>query len=164
MTRLVSWKRARIVLAAVALLAMVLVPSVVNGTVAGWKDAGSSVVSFKAAKVGAVQNLKCIDSDDGLIPGLLKSRVQLEWERPSVPADVNVVYVVTWDAGLLGGSGTAETTDRFHLYKSGGLLTGLNVSFTVRAKIVGSSWEGPVQTSSATVLTVLGLPVLLSCN
>lgn len=164
MTRTFPWKRIRILLAMVALLAIVLVPSVVNGTVAGWEDAEESEGAFQAGSVGAVQNLKCIDSDDGLIPGLLKSRVQLEWERPNVPAEANVIYVVTWDAGLLGGSGTTETTDRFFLYKSGGLLTGLNANFTVKPKLVDTSWEGPVESSSATVLTLLGVPVLLACN
>jgi hypothetical protein len=81
MTRIFSWKRIRIVLAAVALLAIVLVPSVVNGTVAGWKDAEKGAGEFTAGKVPAPVLTKRCQYQPGILG--LGARVEIYWQIPA---------------------------------------------------------------------------------
>ncbi len=80
MTRTFSWNRLRVVLAVVALLAIVLVPSAVNGTVAGWKDADSSEGAFQAGTVPTpVLTRNC-----AYISVLgLGARVRVYWKPPA---------------------------------------------------------------------------------
>lgn len=153
-------RRIRALIAGLALVALVLGLSGVRSTMAGWKDSESSEASFAAGAIGPVQNLTCTDSDDGLLPALLKTQVQLDWDRPNVADDVAVEYVVTWNAGALGGSGSLVTSDDHYVYKSGGLLSALKANFTVSAKTVDGEWIASPQRASATVLTLLGVPLI----
>ncbi|WP_166969999.1 hypothetical protein [Brevibacterium atlanticum] len=97
MTRTVSWKRVRIVLAVVALSAIVLVPSVVNGTVAGWKDDETSAGQFKAGTVPA----PVLTRDCTYIPGVLGlgARVRIFW-KPPVGYQLSNIDVTASTSGL----------------------------------------------------------------
>lgn len=157
-------RRVRALIAGLALLAIVLSLTVVGATDAGWKSSDASEASFTAVEIEPVQKLQCTDSDDGLIPDLLKTEVQLHWDRPNVDDDVALEYVVTWDGGLLGGSGSRLTSEDSYVYKAGGLLSLGRVNFTVSAKTVDGDWIATPQKTSASTITVLGIPVLLGCN
>lgn len=75
-----SWKRARLLLAVVALLALVAGPVAVNGTLAGWSDERQSEGSFAAGKVPAPTLTKRCE----FIPGILGlgARVRVHWKLP----------------------------------------------------------------------------------
>ncbi|SDT10554.1 hypothetical protein SAMN04489752_3370 [Brevibacterium siliguriense] len=75
-----SWRRARLLSAVVALLALVAGPAAINGTLAGWDDEKQSVGSFAAGKVPAPTLTKRCE----YIPGILGlgARVRVHWKLP----------------------------------------------------------------------------------
>lgn len=158
--------RVRILLAAFALLALVLGPAAVNGTLAGWTDSKLSQGAFTAGSVGEVQNLKCIDSKDGLIPNLLRTQVVLEWDPPAGIDKDLVTYEVDWrQTGLLGGSGTEyrDTTSYTYTASSLSLIT-LSTQFEVRAKLKSGEWIGPDSSTSAVSVGLVVLSVYMDCR
>lgn len=75
-----SWRRARLLLAVVALLALVAGPVAVNGTLAGWNDEKISQGAFTAGKVPApVLTAKC----QYRYPLLGYGRVEIFWRLPA---------------------------------------------------------------------------------
>lgn len=75
-----SWKRARLLLAVVALLALVLGSAAVNGTLAGWTDSKESHGEMAAATVPAPE----LTQDCRYRPGLLGigASVRIFWRLP----------------------------------------------------------------------------------
>ena len=75
-----SWKKARLFLAVVALLALVAGPVAVNGTLAGWNDTKESHGELIAATVPAPG----LTQDCQFRPGLLGlgARVRIFWKLP----------------------------------------------------------------------------------
>ena len=161
-----SWKRARLLLAVVALLALVAGPVAVNGTLAGWSDSKESQGEFSSGSLGPVRNLKCIDSGDGLLPGLLRTQVKLEWDPPEgVDGDL-ISYEIYWrQTGLLGGSRTDISDTPSYVYTASSLsLVTLNTQFEVKAKLRTGSWVGPVGNASATSVGLILVSVYMNCN
>lgn len=75
------WGRVRILLAALALLALVLGPAAVNGTLAGWTDSKVSQGAFTAGKVPAPE----LTGNCRFRPGLLGigASVRVFWKPPA---------------------------------------------------------------------------------
>ncbi len=75
-----SWKRARLLLGVVALLALVAGPVAVNGTLAGWTDSKTSQGDLSAAKIPAPE----LTQDCQFRPGVLGlgARVRIFWRLP----------------------------------------------------------------------------------
>ncbi|WP_141322647.1 SipW-dependent-type signal peptide-containing protein, partial [Brevibacterium aurantiacum] len=111
-------RRIQAFFAGLLLVMIVLGLSGVHSTLAAWTDEDEATGAFTAGKIQPVQNLKCIDSDDGLLPLLLKTEVQLDWDRPDVPDDVAIEYVVSWQPSLIGDSGSRTITENSYVYKS----------------------------------------------
>lgn len=151
MTRTFNWKRLRIVLAVFALLAIVLVPSAVNETVAGWKDNEESTGEFTAGKLSAVQNLKCVNQGVG---GLLTSSVGLQWAAPATQPPVEYVYRITVKKN--GSVDTVDTTSQLnYLYRDRRLVNISSYELTVQQMTTTGEWTGSARTVTATGISVL---------
>lgn len=145
---------------------LVLGLSAVRSTMAAWTDSEEATGSFSAGQIGQVQNLQCFDRDDGLLGGLLRQQVVLEWEPPAGFDEDLMDYEVTWNqSGLLGGQGTETTSDSKYTYTAASLgLVKLTARFTVKAKMKTGDWEGETQAASATSVGLLILSVYMKCN
>ncbi|MGO2860197.1 MAG: hypothetical protein ACTIC1_03500 [Brevibacterium sp.] len=158
------WRRSRAALASVALLALVLGPVAVDGTLAAWKDSKTSQASFNAAKVPApVLTAEC----KYRYPLLGYGRVEIYWRLPE-GYQLSDVVVETSTKGLgsllspltgydvsqntiTNGDGTYTTEVRTNLL--GGLLGGgtrINIGLYVEHD---SGWKS----SSALVESSAGL-------
>lgn len=154
-----SWKRTRLLLAVVALLALVAGPAAVNGTLAGWTDSKMSRGEFQAGSLN-ISDLKC--SDNSVILTLLGTELQLDWEPPAGVESGRLTYEVTVVKRYLLTSETFkyETSDESFVYKeTAGLLNLATYEMTVRAKSVGQ-WSGQPMTVNGYALTRL----ILRCN
>ncbi|WP_210604728.1 hypothetical protein [Brevibacterium oceani] len=138
-------------------MAIVLVPSVVNGTVAGWKDTEKGAGEFTAGSVEAVQNLKCINQGVG---GLLTSSVRLEWAPPASQPPVAHIYRITVKKN--GSVDTVNTTSQLnYLYTDSRLVKISSYELTVQQVTTTGEWAGPARTATATgISVVLGLTMV----
>lgn len=134
----------------------------VRTTVASWVDDDYATAQFTTAEVAQVQNLRCYDRDTLL--NLLNRQVRLEWEPPPGLEGVPLEYVITWNAGLFGGSGTYVTKEAAITHEASGSLLSLRVRFTVKARIIDTDWDGDTVAASASGVTLIGLGVILGCN
>lgn len=117
-----------------------------SDTDAAWNSSETTQGSFVIGQVGTVENLACIDSEDGLLgTGLLRNQVHLVWEAPAgLENNPNVTYEVTWDAGLLGSKGSVVLDSLSYTHTATGSLLSLGIDFTVRAIV--SEWVSPTVT------------------
>lgn len=150
-----SWKRARLLLAVVALLALVVGPAAVNGTLAGWQDSKESYGEFSSGSLGPVRNLKCQDS--GLAgSGLLASEIQLNWSAPENVNSSAVTYEIVVNRNPLLGSPTTTTETvpaTTRVITETRLLATASYTITIQPKL--GAWAGAETSQGATVL--LGL-------
>lgn len=153
------WRRSRAVLASIALLTLVLGPAAVNGTLAGWSGTGTSNGTFTAGKLGAVQNLKCINQGIG---GLLTTKVKLEWAAPATQIPVSSVYLVT-----VKKNGTVvkseETSNLSFMYDDTNLVRIASYELTVQQKTSAGTWTGEGRTVTASGISVV-LGVTMICG
>lgn len=154
-----SWRRARLLLAVVALLALVASPAAVNGTLAGWNASKTSRGEFQAGSLN-ISDLKC--SDNSMILTLLGTELRLDWDPSAGVESSGLTYEVTVVKRYLLTSETFryETDDDYFVYKeTAGLLNLATYEMTVRAKPVGQ-WGGQSMTVTGYALTRL----ILRCN
>ncbi|MGC2941362.1 MULTISPECIES: hypothetical protein [unclassified Brevibacterium] len=165
MTHIFVWKRIRVLLAIVALLALVLVPSVVNGTLAGWNDDKSSTGEFTAGSLN-ISNLTCTDNS-GLL-GLGGDQLKLDWTKPANSGSTQLQYTVTVvRTPLIGSAETTthitESTTYTYTDKRLTLVSLPRYSLTVQANPVGG-WTGAAQTVNGRGANLLGIGLVLRCR
>lgn len=138
----------------------------VLGTDASWTAESSRTGSFSAAKLTAVENLKCFDSkNDGLLgTPLLTNQLLLAWTPPPGLENAAVKYKVSWNGGLLGPKGEAIVEDGSTSYLYKAALLGSILSFSLEFKItpVVGTWEGPSQSYTASAISAL-LSITMTC-
>lgn len=156
------WRRSRAVLASVALLALVLGPAAVNGTLADWTDTKTSQGLFAAGSVN-VGKLTCTDKADAPLLGLLANEVDLNWTAPPGADSKTVKYIVTWKTVGIGPSGSKDVDATTLRYRATGSLLAVSVNFTVQAVSKTGNWKGQTLNVSALNLGVAGVNVVLSC-
>ncbi|MCS4592328.1 hypothetical protein KTJ89_04915 [Brevibacterium sediminis] len=109
-----SWRRARLLLAVVALLALVAGPAAVNGTLAGWNDEKISQGTFTAGKVPA----PVLTGNCQFRPGILGigASVRVFWKPPAGYSLSNIIVTASTSglgsvlAPITGFNLTSNTT------------------------------------------------------
>lgn len=165
-TRAAVRNQVRALLACVGVLVLVvtLIGNTVTRTTAAWTDEEYATSTFTAGELGPVpqQSFECHDEESLLELGLLKNQLLLNWEEPSgIPEGTPIEYEVTWDDGLLGGSGTDTVTESRFLYETQLSLLSVGVRFTVTPRI--ESWEGTTLVYRA-ALVALVVPIRIACD
>lgn len=159
--RKLSWGRARILLAAFALLALVLGPAAVNGTVAGWSDEKTSQGSFTAGSMD-ISGLTC--RDNSVLGTLLGSEMRLDWQAPPGSGGTKLAYKVTVIKRRLLTSTTYEytTTENYFTFRDPSLLNIATYELTVQAVPIGD-WTGKSMTATGVGVTIV-LGLALRCT
>lgn len=156
-----SWKRARLLLVVATLLALVLGPAAVDGTLAGWTDSKDSEAEFRAGALD-ISDLKC--SDNSVLLNLLGSELKLDWQPPAQTGGMRITYKVTVVKRRLLTSTTYDftTTDTTITFKDPSLLNISTYEMTVQAMPVGN-WTGNSMTVNGRGVTIL-LGLALRCS